>query len=195
MAAPSSNTPDFTTLYNKLFSLPGPVLPPPKVHDPSLSHQISSLSLHPVLETALHILNGDLPSAHFLVRHMQAAPAYESMYLHGILHRIEGDYDNARSWYGDVNDSEVFQAAWPDGEDAARKFIDEVEALRKRREGDLIALEKESMREIKSVIDFCRKKFGEGEVRDASGIWVQPSKDVSDIGQAMVIGGEGWRTF
>jgi hypothetical protein len=34
------------------------------------------------------------------------------MFLHGILHRIEGDYDNSRVWYGDVKDSEVFAYAW-----------------------------------------------------------------------------------
>ena len=76
------------------------------------SHIISSLSLHPVLEAALHILNLDLPAAHFLLRHMQAAPAWEAMYLHGILHRFEGDLDNTRAWYGDVEESEVFQWVW-----------------------------------------------------------------------------------
>lgn len=90
-----------------LFSLPvsprKPIIP---------SSRISELSLHPVLESLLHVLNLDLPSAHFLLRHMQAAPAYEAMYLHGILHRIEGDLDNARAWYGDVQDSEVFRAVW-----------------------------------------------------------------------------------
>lgn len=195
MAAPNSNRPDFSTIYNKLLSLPSPVLPPPRIHNPSLTHQISSLSLHPVLETALHLLNGDLPSAHFLVRHMQAAPAFESMYLHGILHRIEGDYDNARAWYSNVKDSEVFQAAWPAGEEAARGFIDRVEKLRKKREGDLGELERESRREIESVVGFCRRKFGEGEVRDASAIWVQPSKEHNDMASAMIIGGEGWRQF
>lgn len=76
------------------------------------SSRISELSLHPVLESILHILNLDLPSAHFLLRHMQAAPAHEAMYLHGFLHRIEGDLDNARAWYRDVQDSEVFKAVW-----------------------------------------------------------------------------------
>ena len=195
MATPAPDRPDFSAICAKVLSFPTPVLPPPKIHDSSLTHQISSLSLHPVLETVLHLLNGDLPSAHFLVRHMQAAPAYESMYLHGILHRIEGDYDNARAWYSDVKNSEVFQAAWPEGEKAARGFLDQIEALRKRREGDLDALEKESRREIKSVIDFCKKKFGEGEVKDASGIWVQPDKRHSDKAKAMILGGEGWRQF
>jgi hypothetical protein len=80
------------------------------------SHAISSLQVHPVIEAALHLLNLDLPSAHFLVRHMQAPPAWEAMYAHGILHRLEGDIDNARAWYGDVKDAEVFQAVWGGGE-------------------------------------------------------------------------------
>jgi hypothetical protein len=76
-----------------------------KPHDPSLSAPIASLRLHPTLEAALHLLNGDLPSAHFLVRHMQAPPALEGMLLHGILHRCEGDFPNARAWIGDVGDA------------------------------------------------------------------------------------------
>lgn len=93
---------------------------PRKPHIPS--HRISSLSLHPVIESILHLLNMDLPSAHFLLRHMQAAPATEAMYIHGILHRIEGDLDNTRAWYGDVKSSEVFQAVWTgmDSEDGGR---------------------------------------------------------------------------
>lgn len=73
-------------------------------------HCIAPLSLldtcsHPqpaALESLLHILNLDLPSAHFLVRHMQSPPCWEEMYIHGLLHRIEGDYDNCRAWYADV---------------------------------------------------------------------------------------------
>jgi hypothetical protein len=51
------------------------------------------------------MLNSDLPSAHFLVRHMQAPPAVEGMLLHGILHRAEGDFPNARAWISDVKDA------------------------------------------------------------------------------------------
>ncbi|KEF61737.1 uncharacterized protein A1O9_03307 [Exophiala aquamarina CBS 119918] len=90
-----------------LFSLPTspqkPVLP---------ASTISRLSLHPVLESILHILNYDLPSAHFLLRHMQAPPAYEAMFLHGVLHRVEGDLENAAAWYVDVQDTEVFRVVW-----------------------------------------------------------------------------------
>ena len=84
-------------------------------HDAALSDAIASLRVHPVLEAALHLLNSDLAAAHFLLRHMQAAPAFEAMYLHGILHRIEGDVDNARAWYGDVERSDVFRHVWGGG--------------------------------------------------------------------------------
>lgn len=53
---------------------PYPLLPSfsSSAYDSSLSSSIAALSLHPTLEALLHILNNDLPSAHFLVRHMQS---------------------------------------------------------------------------------------------------------------------------
>lgn len=83
---------------------------PPKPHVSSST--ISALQLHPVTESALHILNHDLSSAHFLLRHMQGPPAWEAMYAHGILHRVEGDVDNARAWYSEVKDSDCFEVVW-----------------------------------------------------------------------------------
>jgi hypothetical protein len=72
---------------------------------PDLTAVISNLCVHPTIEAALHLLNSDLPSAHFLVRHMQAPPAVEGMLLHGILHRAEGDFNNSRAWISDVKDA------------------------------------------------------------------------------------------
>ncbi len=66
---------------------------------------------------------------------------YEMMYVHGILHRIEGDIDNTRAWYGDVKDTEVFHNAWSHEardnapEIAARgseHFLDRLERYRDR---------------------------------------------------------------
>ena len=104
--------------------------------------------------------------------------------------------------YGNVSSSEVFASAWPGdgGLDDARAFIAKIETLRKggRSERDLVdekALEKLSRQEIEAVAGFCEGKFGVGEVRDASQVWVQPSPEVREMGSKMVIGGEGWRTF
>ncbi|KYG44545.1 hypothetical protein M433DRAFT_155491 [Acidomyces richmondensis BFW] len=85
----------------------------PYPHDPSLAHSISSLAIHPTREAILHILNSDFPSAHFLCRHMQNAPAWEDVYIHGLLHRVEGDYSNAESWYREVVESDPFKRCWP----------------------------------------------------------------------------------
>ena len=125
---------------------------------------------------------------------MQAPPAYEGMFLHGILHRIEGDYDNARAWYRNVAESEIFGKVW-ESEDKAMEFIGGVEDLVKKGKGDRQDLEKESEREIKAVVEFCREKFGEGEVRDARSAWVKPGEDHRRMGEEMVTGGKGFRHF
>lgn len=116
------------------------------------------------------------------------------MFLHGILHRIEGDYDNARAWYKNVADSEVFKKVWKD-EEGAREFIGNIEVLVKKREGDQQELGRESLREIQAVVEFCRGKFGDGEMKDAREAWVQPTDEHRKMGEEMVSGGKGFRHF
>lgn len=105
-------TPTFSELRLKLSQNPYPVFNPDAPVSKEVTTQIAALELHPTLEANLHLLNHDLPSAHFLVRHMQSSPAVEGMLLHSILHRIEGDFNNARAWAGDV---------WNSAEDDSRK--------------------------------------------------------------------------
>ncbi|KAI8943468.1 hypothetical protein NX059_001473 [Plenodomus lindquistii] len=100
------------------------VHPPKKPQYSNVTSIIADLHVHPTIEALLHILNHDLPSAHFLVRHMQAPPAVEGMLLHGILHRAEGDFANAQAWIGDVKDAcEGFQ---PKKRSKGKKLEDEV---------------------------------------------------------------------
>ncbi|XP_014561974.1 hypothetical protein COCVIDRAFT_85459 [Bipolaris victoriae FI3] len=97
---------------------------PKKPQDAQLTATIADLHVHPTIEALLHILNHDLSSAHFLVRHMQAPPAVEGMLLHGILHRAEGDFNNARAWISDVSDAcEGYQ---PKHKDEGQKLDPEV---------------------------------------------------------------------
>jgi hypothetical protein len=74
-----STNPSYKDVKQTLVSLPFPIHAPPRATFPALTSSISALELHPTLEAALHLLNGDLPSAHFLVRHMQGPPAVEGM--------------------------------------------------------------------------------------------------------------------
>ncbi len=144
---------------------------------------------------------------------MQAAPAYEGMFLHGILHRIEGDYDNARIWYRDVADSEVFKHTW-DTVDEALGFIGDVQSLKnggagsggsgsgnKKKGGgegegkNKEELEAKSRREFEKVIEWCEKRFGTDTWEDGTKAWVKNSEKISEISQDMVTGDSGHRKF
>ncbi|KAK3660779.1 hypothetical protein LTR56_000537 [Elasticomyces elasticus] len=195
--------PTFTTfdsLYAHLtttYSYPVLASQSPNPHSKAFSHSIASLSLHPTLESLLHILNGDLSSAHFLCRHMQNEPAWEGMYIHGLLHRVEGDYRNAEAWYGNVAETECFQYAWggEQGLEDAKAFIRRIEKLRKEKVGDLKELEAESKREVDALVEWCKQKFGTGRMEDATKAWVEPSEEHRKIASKMLVGGEGWRQF
>lgn len=193
--------PTFADIYTHITTnQPYPVLPSASPHprNPDLSHAISSLAVHPTLEALLHILNSDLSSAHFLVRHMEAKPAVEGMFVHGILHRVEGDYRNAEAWYGDVKDSDIFRFVWPEEEgglDGGVAFIRRVESLRKEKKGDSSALQKESQRELDATKDFLVERFGLGRVEDATTVWVGKSEEGKKQHAGQVVGGEGWRQF
>ncbi|KAM0713688.1 hypothetical protein Q7P37_010650 [Cladosporium fusiforme] len=193
----------FADIYTQLTSTKQnayPVLPSSSPHpqNPALSHEISSLALHPTLEALLHILNSDLSSAHFLVRHMESRPAVEGMFVHGVLHRVEGDYLNAEAWYRDVQDSDVFRAVWPESEgglEGTVAFIRRVEKLRKEGEGNLNGLEGESRREVETLKGFLVERFGTGRVEDATKVWVGKSGEGKKQHAGQVVGGEGWRQF
>lgn len=191
----------FDQIYDhltKTSSFPVLASPSPSPHNPAISHAIADLSIHPTLEALLHILNADLSSAHFLCRHMENRPAYEAMYIHGLLHRIEGDYRNAELWYKDVSESDVFQCVWPaekGGLEGAHGFIQNIEKLRKEGKGDMDELEKESEREIEGIARFLKEKFGMDIIKDATEVWVEKPAKSKEAAAKMVVGGEGWRQF
>ena len=110
-------------------------------------------------------------------------------------HAPQGSWSCHR--YGNVSESDVFKTVWPgkSGLSDARDFIGRIEALRKEKKGNLEELERESKWELEAVIDWCKEKFGEGEMTDATKVWVQPSKEHREMGEAMITGGEGWREF
>lgn len=153
------------------------------------------------------------------------------MLLHGILHRAEGDFNNARAWVGDVGDacagwvpkrreagegldrsvfekvggggegSSLVRYVYGDkGEEEAGRLIDEVEAFRgkkvsERREGEGEQLDERIRSELGRVMEWCRGKFGDGEVVDAREAWVKNSEEIASISEDMVSGDKGFRKF
>lgn len=185
-----------------------------KTHLPAA--KIARLALHPCLEALLHILNNDLSSAHFLVRHMQSPPAWEGMLLHAVLHRIEGDYANAEAWYDDVAESEVLIYVWGDdmlegsSRERARQFVTCCRELAKRpalhqteireeNEPELrrqrVELQQQADREVQRLLDWCVRRFGSQEYLDASDAWVQDQGKIKEVKDSQLVGGEGWRSF
>lgn len=164
-----------------------PPTSPHKVHiqqhpPPQNLPTISSLSLHPVIESLVHLLNCDLPSAHFLCRHAQVDPKFESMFVHGILHRMEGDVDNTRAWYDDVKDSDIFKQVWLESakqgssvpaaaQKGWRHFLDRIERYRdrsrKRQEANEKKEKPEDNLDPAGVTDWGKEEV---ELREAS-LW------------------------
>ncbi|MFC4777941.1 hypothetical protein ACFO9Q_14165 [Paenibacillus sp. GCM10023252] len=79
-------------------------LSPKQVWNPSLVQQISSLTLphssHPAtiaLLTGLHLRNDSIDRAHAYAQQIEDDST--GMYWHAIIHRMEGDYSNAKYWF------------------------------------------------------------------------------------------------
>jgi len=86
-----------------------PALTPDKAWHPRIDEDIAALSrsywadgrpdgLSSILayQAALHLWNDSLEAAHELVQELGTPTG---MLLHGIMHRREGDYDNAKYWF------------------------------------------------------------------------------------------------
>ncbi|MFD0671551.1 hypothetical protein [Cohnella sp. GCM10027633] len=86
-----------------------PPLTPQHAWHPGLARDIAALSEEslagsfpdgklsaPAWKAALHLWNDDLEAAHELVQELRSPTG---SVLHGIVHRREGDYDNARYWF------------------------------------------------------------------------------------------------
>jgi len=51
----------------------------------------------PLLRALDHLDRGEWQKAHGIVQELESQEAY---WLHGIVHTLEGDMENARYWYG-----------------------------------------------------------------------------------------------
>ncbi|KAL7005927.1 hypothetical protein EMMF5_004468 [Cystobasidiomycetes sp. EMM_F5] len=104
----SASRPSFV---KTLLDRPLPELRPPKLsesNNPPWSKEVRAAiadgAYHPLLESALHLMNDDLFSAHFLLRKMQEDEW--GKWLHACLHLAEGDLEkNAKLWYDQIEPS------------------------------------------------------------------------------------------
>ncbi|PWN45452.1 hypothetical protein IE81DRAFT_339387 [Ceraceosorus guamensis] len=122
----SAPPPWLDELLSVIPSMPLPEHEHSKGRRPHLTSKIADLHCHPALEAALHLANGDLYSAHFLVRKSQGG-AKELDWGHAILHRLEGDYGNAKCWYTDLSqlqNSHIYTQFWEGQSVTPGQFVD-----------------------------------------------------------------------
>ena len=74
---------------------PLPPLCPAAPWDRALSRRIAAAGLPPAVASALLLWNDDLDASHTL---SQALPDRFGSWLHGAMHRREGDYSNSKYW-------------------------------------------------------------------------------------------------
>lgn len=83
---------------------PSPLVPA-GVRDPALDVRIAALAAPPALRAALHLWNDSLERCHALA---QDLPDATGSYLHGLMHRREPDYGNAKYWFRRVGSHPIF---------------------------------------------------------------------------------------
>jgi len=97
-----------------------PPLSPQHAWHPGLARDIADLPVEAIAgglpdgklsamawKAALHLWNDDLEAAHELVQELHSATGSA---LHGIVHRREGDYDNARYWFVRAGDHPAYHS-------------------------------------------------------------------------------------
>ena len=97
----SDNTP-YETLFAQLDAhTESPALSPRQPADLALSAAIQASALSPTLKCGLLIWNGDYHTAHPIAQSLESA---DGSYWHGIIHRMEADYWNAKYWFKRIGD-------------------------------------------------------------------------------------------
>jgi hypothetical protein len=125
-------------------------LRPAKVFDPSLAVRIDSLDENDEVKAGLHHLNDDLDRAHALAQAHEGDKTCD--YWHAIVHRREGDFDNAKYWLRKMGRHPVLTRVHDGGPEAAIQFVDR---CRDVRPADLPMLEATQRRELLGLLDYA----------------------------------------
>ncbi|KAK9896963.1 hypothetical protein P389DRAFT_51659 [Cystobasidium minutum MCA 4210] len=192
-----------TFIDEELLKRPLPELIPPKLsptqnppYSESIRNKIAEKKCHPLIESALHLMNDDLFSAHFLLRKMQEDEW--GKWLHACLHAAaaEGDLEkNAKLWYEQVDPS-LLSKYWgsPDPASKTSDYLTRLqEYLRSKstKSGDSqegIELRQIKWKELVAILEELENKFGWEETDGLS--HYTEDKDPSHKSNVL---GEGWR--
>ena len=118
---------------------PLPPLVPAQAFDPALTARINAAEAPPLVKIVLHLLNDDLGAAHPPAQAMEGNPLAD--YGHAIIHRREGDYDNARYWLRRIGPLPLLGMIYGPDPAAPAAFVERCRAVGRRRDAALEAFQ------------------------------------------------------
>lgn len=107
-----------------------------------------STNARALLTSGLWLLAGDLERSHTISQSIETA---EGSYWHGIMHRREGDFGNAKYWFRRVGAHPIEAQVGDDFDPAA--FVDACQQA--LREGEVEACEATQWREWQALMQWC----------------------------------------
>ena len=119
--------------------------------DRTLAKAIEALDASDAVKAGLHLLNDDLARSHALAQEHEGDKTCD--YWHAIVHRREGDFDNAKYWLRQVGRHPVLSRVHDGGPSAAIVFVDR---CRDAKEADRAVLEAIQKREILGLVAYAR---------------------------------------
>ncbi|MDQ2800431.1 MAG: hypothetical protein M3Y13_12425 [Armatimonadota bacterium] len=129
---------------------PLPPLKPTQVYDSSLASAIDALMLPVTVKAGLHLWNDDLASSHALVQPLASDALAD--YWHALVHRREGDWNNAKYWFGQVGLQPILREIYGEEADAPMTFVDRCRAVDEGRDAELETFQQH---EIARLLDYA----------------------------------------
>ena len=144
MSQPPRTAPELAALL--LARDPLPPLVPSRVYDESLTEEIAATTGPATVKAGLYLLNDDLPRAHALAQSVEGNPLGD--YWHAIIHRREGDYDNARYWFGRVGPEPILAQIYGHEPGAAHKMVEHCRKVGRGPDADLEQFQRDEMAQL-----------------------------------------------
>src|SRR5258705_951384 len=117
----ADGTAEPSAILNALRARASYPLRPETPFDPSLSKAIALLEASDAVKAGLYMLNDDLAKAHELAQAHEGDKTHD--YWHAIIHRREGDFENAKLWLRQVGRHPLIFPLPAGGPAAARLLI------------------------------------------------------------------------
>jgi hypothetical protein len=124
----------------------------PKRPNTEASRLVAKLSAPPEVLAGLWLYVDDIERAHTI---SQGIETPTGSYLHGIVHRREGDFSNAKYWFRRVGNHRAIAAIDYD----PFAFTDDCQLDRGQNSPTLVATQR---REWKALFDWCLREGGDG---------------------------------